>query len=77
MSGLSGGFGAYAQTVKHHSLLLRNQAQRIDYLEDANAHKDTTICELENEGTFMAARIEALERQVEELQTVLGKEYGN
>lgn len=83
MSNMQAGFGAYAKTVKYHSLMMNLQQQRIDELENSNRKKDTIIGELE-EARFrmaeehedtrarMSVAIQDLERRVNEMQQNTG-----
>lgn len=83
VSSMQAAFGAYAPTVKHHSLVLNRQQQRIDELVDANNKKDVTIGELEESRVRMAEEheraisrmadtIEEHERRIIEMQQIIG-----
>lgn len=62
ISSMQAGFGAYAQTVKYHSLMLKHQQKRIDDLEDSNHKKDVIISRLEESRVRMSDTIEEHER---------------
>lgn len=83
---MEAGFKAYAQTVKHHSLLLASLQKKIETLEEANNEKGLAIENLVKENTNKAdqikellesnrrkdARLEALEIRMDALQETVG-----
>lgn len=65
---MQAGFNAYAQTIRHHALLLAGFQKEIKELKQANTQQDAAVEELQQVNTEKGVRIDELEKRINELQ---------